>query len=244
MQDRARIHRKLQGREKMPAYSDDDITFFMGLYRDRVRAEGALSRLRANFPTARVIVRSDGDKDPQNKELSERFEVEYWAEERLFPIENGGALIARMLELYLDYSTRFVFKIDTDTAVHRRFRFLPEQSGVFGTLQKSKQGCMSIQGGFTGFTEDAARTILDSGMLGDRRLKNPFQCKEESLYFSSMAKRAERCGLSSFDWIVGWVATELDIPMFNFPDVRCRWHVDEDFTNENLKFAAAHPVYF
>jgi len=228
----------------MPAYSDDDITFFMGLYRDRVGAEGALSRLRANFPTARVIIRSDGDKDPQNKELSERFEVEYWAEERLFPIENGGALIARMLELYLDYSTRFVFKIDTDTAVHRRFRFLPEQSGVFGSLQASRERCVSIQGGCMGISEDTSRAILDSGMLKDPRLKDPFSHRLESPYFNAMARRAKRCGLSSIDWIIGWVATELQIPMFSFSEVHCVWRPKRKFSNEDLKYAVTHPVYF
>ena len=65
-------------------YTDEDITFFMGLYRDRGRAEGALARLREHFPAARVIVRSDGDEDPKNRELSKRFGVDYREEERLF----------------------------------------------------------------------------------------------------------------------------------------------------------------
>ena len=40
-----------------PKYTDEDITFFMGLYRDRGRAEIALGRLREHFPGTRVIVR-------------------------------------------------------------------------------------------------------------------------------------------------------------------------------------------
>ena len=123
-----------------PNYTDEDITFFMGLYHDRARAEGALARLREHFPAARVIVRSDGDKDPKNRELSERFGVDYREEERLFPIENGGAMVARTLELFLERPTRYLLRIDTDTAVYRRFHFLPETKGIFGEVQTSQQG--------------------------------------------------------------------------------------------------------
>ena len=116
---------------QMSNYGDDDITFVIGVYRDRLRAEGALARLREHFPDARVIVRSDGDRDPKNRELSERFDVDYREEERLYPIEHGGAMIARMLELFLEQPTRYLLKIDTDTAVYRRFHFLPQVVGLF-----------------------------------------------------------------------------------------------------------------
>ena len=162
-------------------YNDADITFFMGLYRDRVRAEGALTRLREHFPTSRVIVRSDGDGDPKNRELSERFGVDYREEERLFPIEHGGAIVARVLDLFLEQPTAYLFKIDTDTSVYRRFHFLPKGSGVFGTLQLTGQGCRSIQGGCIGILEVAARAIRDSGLLEDQRLKDPWSFRRESI---------------------------------------------------------------
>ena len=189
-------------------------------------------------------MRSDGDENPKNRELVEDYDVAYWEEERLFPIENGGAMIARILELYLHLPTRFLFRIDTDTAVYRRFRFLPEQNGIFGSLQKNREACVSIQGGCTGFSEDAARSIVDSGILQDPRLKDPLSYRQESLYFSPMARRAKRCGLSSVDWILGWVASELKIPMFSFSEVHCRWHPGGNCKNEALEFAVTHPVYF
>jgi len=228
----------------MPNYIDDDLTFFMGLYRDLSRAQGALCRLRAHFPKARVIVRSDGDKNPKYQELIARYDVEYWEEERLFPVKNGGAMIARILELYLDQPTPFLFRIDTDTAVYRRFHFLPEQNGVFGSLQKNREACVSIQGGCTGFSEEASRVILDSGILQDPRLKDPFSYRLESGYFDRMGRRVNRTGLCSFDWIIGWVATELQIPMFSFSEVHCRWLPQNNVKNEDLEFAVTHPVYF
>jgi len=225
-------------------YVDQDITFFMGLYHDRARAEGALARLREHFPAARVIVRSDGDGDPRNRELSERFGVDYREEQRLFPVENGGAMIARTLELFLEQPTRYLLRIDTDTAVYRRFHFLPEEKGVFGQVQSSKQGCESVQGGFTGFTEETARSILESGLLGDERLKDPFSFRLESAYFDRMGHRVVRTGLSSFDWIVGWAATELGLPLISFSEVHCKGLARNAVKNDDLKFAATHPVYF
>ena len=229
---------------QMQNYSDDDITFFIGIYRDRVRAEGALARLREHFPDARVIARSDGDKDPKNRKLPERFDVDYREEERLYPIENGGAMISRMLELYLEQPTRYLLKIDTDTAAYRRFHFLPREKGVFGKVQNSKQGCISVQGGFTGLTEETARCILDSGVLDDDRLKDPISYRLESAYFDRMAYRVERTGLCGFDWIVGWVAHKLELPLISFSEVHCKWLPKHNVKNDDLKFAMTHPVYF
>jgi hypothetical protein len=230
--------------EQAPNYTEQDITFFMGLYRDRLRAVGALARLRKYFPVARVIVRSDGDGDPKNRELAERFEVDYRDEERLYPIEHGGAMIARTLELFLEKPTRFLLKIDTDTAVYRRFRFLPEEDGIFGKVQGSVQGCRSVQGGFTGVTLAAARHIFDSGILGDERLKDPFAFRLESTYFDRMGYRVERTGLCSFDWVLGWAATELGLPLIPFSEVHCKGLARNAIKNHDLKFAVTHPVYF
>jgi len=226
-------------------YTDEDITFFLGLYRDLDRAEGALCRLREHFPDARVIVRSDGDRNPKNRELSERYDVEYLEEERLYPIENGGAMVARILELCLDKPTRYLIKIDTDTAVYRRFHFLPEQNGVFGTKQSNRQGHFHyIQGGCMGFSEDATRLIVDSGVLEDPRLKDPKTYRLESGYFRRMSRRVHRTGLCSFDWIIGWAASELEIPIFAFSEVFSRGFPENNVNNDDLKYAITHPVYF
>jgi hypothetical protein len=225
-------------------YTDEDITFFMGLYRDRARAVGALRRLREHFPGARVIVRSDGDPDPMNRELADPFGVDYREEERLFPIEHGGAMVARTLELLLEKPTPYLLRIDTDTAVYRRFRFLPGDDGVFGNIQVSVQGCESIQGGCTGFTEAAARSIFESGLLGDARLKDPFSFRHESVYFERIGRRVQRTGLSSFDWIVGWAVKELALPLIQFDEVHCRAFIENSVANDDLKFAVTHPVYF
>ena len=229
----------------MSNYREDDITFFMGLYQDVDRAKGALARLRDHYPSAKVIVRSDGDNNAENSKLTERFGVEYLEEKRLYPAEHGGAMITRILEILLDNPTRYLLKIDTDTAIYRRFNFLPEESGVFGSTQTSRfHGCVSIQGGFVGFTMDAARRIHDSGCLNDPRLKNLQTYRSESPYFARMANRVKRTGLCSFDWLIGWAAHELEIPMFTFSEVHCCGMAKNNIENRKLRYAITHPVYF
>ena len=225
----------------MSGYTDKDVTFFVGLYRDQRCAEVTLRRVREHFPDARVILRSDGDKDPAIRELADRYDTECYEEKRLFAIENGGALLARVFELFLEKPTRYLFKIDTDTAVHRRFQFLPKQYGVFGTLQNSREGCSSIQGGCIGFTEGAVQTIQCSGILGDPRLKDPVKHRDVSPYFSAMARRQERSGLSSFDWIVGWAAYELQVPLIDFDEIHSRWRHLPSENYEDLRYAVTHP---
>jgi hypothetical protein len=219
--------------------NDSDLTFYLPVYRNYDLADACLRRLRTHFPGARVIIRSDGDDDPRYPALAARHGTEYRAEVRLFPIENGGAAIARMLELFLERSSHFLFKIDPDTVVHRRFAFLPAQCGLFGTVMNSL-GSLAVQGGCLGLTIDAVRRIDQSGLLRHPDLKNPGIRRDESSHWRILARRAERCGLSSFDWTLGWVAAELQIPVFDFPEVHCTWKTPVD--NSDLRYAITHPA--
>src|SRR5262245_28570556 len=116
-------------------YRDDDLTFFALAYNDYDAAAECLGDLRTHYAASRVILRSDGDPDPRFPALARRHRVDFRGELRLFGIENGGAVIERMLVLFLERPTRYLLKIDPDTVIHRRFQYLPVRSGVFGTLQ-------------------------------------------------------------------------------------------------------------
>ena len=219
-------------------YCDDDLTFFSLVYKDYDAASDCLRDLRKQFPTSRVILRSDGDRDPRFALLAQRNNVDFRGEQRLFGIENGGAVIERMFELFLEQPTRYLFKIDPDTVIHRRFKYLPIRSGVFGTVQCETE-TPSIQGGCMGFTRDSAEQILASGLLHDSRLKEPAKFIDDSPYFFRMADRADRCALASFDWIIPWAATELRIPIFAFDEVNSGWRMAPP--NPNDRYAVSHP---
>ena len=219
-------------------YSDDDLTFFALVYKDYDATAACLRDLRKHYPSSRVVLRSDGDLDHRFPLLASSHKVDFRRELRLFGIENGGAVIERMLEIFLEKPTRYLFKIDPDTVIHRRFKYLPVRSGVFGTLQCEEE-TPSVQGGCMGLTRDAAEQIQRSRMLRDSRLKDPAKFISDSPYFFRMADRAKRCGLASFDWIVPWVASELGISLYRFDEVNCGWQ--QPPPNPEGRYAVSHP---
>jgi hypothetical protein len=224
--------------EMLTNYRDEDLTFFAQVYKNYDVAAECLGDLRKHYPASRLILRSDGDSDPRFPTLAERNDAEFRSESRLFGIENGGAVIERMLVLFLKKPTRYLFKIDPDTVIHRRFQYLPLRSGLFGTLQTVPE-TPSIQGGCMGFTRDAAEHILQSEVLRDSRLREPARFIDDSPYFFRMADRANRCGLASFDWIVPWVAGELGIPLYPFDEVNSGWQ--QAPPNPDQRYAVTHP---
>lgn len=219
-------------------YCDEDLTFFALTYKNYDSTAQCLEDLRKHYSTSRVILRSDGDPDPRLPILARRNTADFRAESRLFGIENGGAVIERMFELFLERPTPYLFKIDPDTVIHRRFHYLPVRSGLFGTLQ-TEQESPSIQGGCMGFTQDAAEQILQSKLLRDSRLREPARFIDDSRYFVRMTHRANRCGLASFDWMVPWVASELGIPIYPFDEVNSGWQ--QAPPNPNQRYAVSHP---
>lgn len=223
---------------KTADYCDEDLTFFALTYKNYDATAECLTDLRKHYPKSRVILRSDGDPDPRFPLLSRRHSVDFRAESRLFGIENGGVVIERMLMLFLEKPTQYLFKIDPDTVIHRRFKYLPVPSGVFGTPQ-TEQETPSIQGGCMGFTRDAAEQILKSEMLRDSRLREPAKFINDSPYFFRMAHRAHRCGLASFDWIVPWIASKLGISMYSFDEVNSGWQ--QPPPNPEQRYAVSHP---
>jgi len=219
-------------------YGDEDLTFFALTYKNYEATVECLDDLRRHYSTSRVILRSDGDPDPRLPVLAERHRADFHGESRLFSIENGGAVIERMLVLFLEKPTRYLFKIDPDTMIHRRFKYLPLRSGLFGTLQ-TEQETPSIQGGCLGLTQYVAEQILQSDLLRDSRLKEPAKFIDDSPYFFRMADRANRCGLASFDWILAWIASQLGIPIYPFDEVNSGWK--QAPPNPELRYAISHP---
>lgn len=224
--------------EILTNYRDEDLTFFALTYKDYDATAECLTDLRKHYPGSRVILRSDGDPDPRLPILAKRHDADFRGESRLFGIEHGGAVIERMLVIFLEQPTRYLFKIDPDTMIHRRFKYLPVRSGLFGTLQLGHE-TPSIQGGCMGFTRDVAEQILQSEMLRDRRLREPAKFINASPYFVRMAHRAHRCGLASFDWIVPWIASELGISIYSFDEVNSDWQ--QAPPNPNQRYAVTHP---
>ena len=115
--------------------TDRDLTFYLQVYRDRREAKWCLTHLRQHYPDAQLLMVSDGDTDPAWQRLADRFSARYVPGQRLYKTEYGGQMIQRMLDLFAESPTNYLIKIDTDTWVHRRLRYLPSGCKVFGTLE-------------------------------------------------------------------------------------------------------------
>src|SRR5262249_44058057 len=143
--------------------------------------------------------------------------------------------------LFLLEPSACLIKLDTDTWVHRRFRWLPSGPCVFGTLEHrtNKYGeplaPPNVQGGCLGLTLAAARRLSESAVFSSPRLRDPYEtwarCRD-------MAERAA-AGYVSFDFLVRYGCGELGIPAVEFSEVRSLWRGNVE--NPDLKYAATHP---
>jgi len=220
---------------------DHQIAFFLQVYRDHDLAAACLRRLRRVYPSARVDVVSDGDDDPRYPALARRFGASFTRGERLYALACGGRLHQRMLDAFLAAPVPWLFKIDPDSALHRRFRHAPDACAVFGTLERRTEGSgtvldpPSVQGGVVGFTLEAARRLRDSGIFLSRELLDP----ERSWACCPDMVRRAGLGLVSFDFILRWACMRLEVPMVDYDEVRSMWR--EEVRNPGLRYAATHP---
>lgn len=215
-------------------YLDSEITFFMQTYNEGEYAFNQAAKIRQFYPEARLVVRSDGGRD-----LGLNWNViqaEFFQEERLFPITNGGKAIQRMLDIFFLKPSHFLVKVDPDSVFHRRLCRLPTRNGLFGTMQEL-DGCTSIQGGFIGMSYSAARRIHQSHYLLSPVLSRPIG--DHGGYMAILHRRGQRVGLASFDWSLGWSARKLGISMFDLMEVCCLWKSPPE--NADMKFAVTHP---
>lgn len=215
-------------------YTDDDLTFHMQVYHDFERAEQALTSLREHFPRSRMLVVSDGDRDLRFASFRERFDAEVHYCERLYPLKFGGQMIERMFSLW-GMQSDYLFKIDPDACVHRRFRFLPEEPiAMFGN-------CKPIQGGCMGFTREAGKRLLSSGLLADPILTQPersWALLPDGALHEPLWAGIQRNGLIRTDWIFAYCSRELDIPQVGFSEIYSRWR---EPVPDEIDVAVSHP---
>jgi hypothetical protein len=203
--------------------TDVDLTFLVHVYRNASDLPPCLDGIRAVYPDSSLLLISDGDDDPTLLGLANQYGAELVLGERLFPMANGGQIVQRMLDAYLNQPSDYLFKVDADIRVHRRFRYLPTTASVFGTLERSTAigqvpiDPPNVQGGCMGFTRDAAESLAESGLLQSDELLDP-----RSTYADcpDMVWRAEDVGLVSIDFLTRWACTRLGIPLQEFPEGR------------------------
>lgn len=215
-------------------FTDHDLTFYLQVYWDYARARWCLTHLRRHYPESRVIVCSDGDPDPRFARLVDEFRVEYHVGRRMYPLTFGGRMLERMLLLW-GMETDYLFSIDPDTKIERRFRWLPsEDLAIFGD-------CEPTQGGCQGFTRSAGSRLVDSGLLRDPILTRPAESwavLSDGRALDDVLESVAHNGLVRTDWIMAWCCRRLAIPQLGFPEVYSRWR---EPVPDGLDVAVTHP---
>lgn len=207
----------------------------MQVYKDGRLLRPCLNALRYCYPDARVIIRSDGDDDPEYPKLAEDYGAEYiQGKERLYLLQHGGKVGHVALEAFAKKATDYLVKIDPDTLIVRPLKIMPK-ADIFGSPQHCG-GIKSIQGGFFGFKQLAAFKLYTSGLLLSQELK-------DGKTWGVKGDAAERwkSGLTSFDWTVGWALTKLKLSTERHPEVKSSWKYSvENFDGDP---AVVHPWF-
>jgi hypothetical protein len=220
------------------AYSDRDLTFILQVYRDYDRALSALKRVRRFYPKSRLIVLSDGDPDPRYKNFTALFQAEYFEQDRLYEIRNGGRLLHAWLEYYMKRPTPYLIRIDTDTRFDRRFHYLPIPTGcdVFGCMQ-AYETHRGLQGGCIIFSCKAAQKLFASKVFLSEELKDHRSWGRYST--QDLLEDRIQQGLIATDKVLHWAFVKEKIRIFNFPEIYFAWKIGHP--NLQMRFAVVHP---
>jgi glycosyltransferase involved in cell wall biosynthesis len=143
-----------------------------------------------------------------------------------------------MIRLFLKYTqSKYLFKIDPDTQIFRKFNKLPDFSSIFGTVQHQKS-LFSIQGGCIGFTRDVAEELFSTNYF-----LRPYFAKSKPIWAITkpLLNRPMLKGMTSFDWVIGWACRELNIRMIDWPEIRSEWKAITLPINAHRMYAVAHP---
>ena len=204
------------------------VTDEVELVRDRV------ARFTRVFPGCRIVLLPDGREAcrlpwPAGPRVSLRP-----SRDSLYAVGNGGLVVERHLEAFLDSGAEWWFKIDPDTVPWHRFRSLPRGPRFFGTLQGGS-AWPALQGGCIGGTRAAARALLASGALRSPDLRHPN--RSWATGNPHLLRRAGG-GLVSFDFVHAWACRTADIAVVAHDEIRSEWR---EPPRDPWRFAITHP---
>ncbi len=157
-------------KDKDYSYTDADITFYVNVYKNYEQADWCLSNLRQHFPDTRLLVVSDGDPDESYKAFEDKYGAVVKYQPRLFLYESKGMLLHQRILDFMEQPTKYLLKIDTDTGIHRRFKYLPKYEFFGNPHYYTDYHIRDVIGGFVGLSLEAATILLESKIFLDEKL--------------------------------------------------------------------------
>ena len=219
------------------------IIFILHAYEEPVeQILQAIESLRTFYPDDPFYLLWDAPPEETNyKAKMEEIEpypiTQILCKERLKPLSFGGAWTHRFLELALAEAQRnskisHILRIDPESLFLRKIEDKLPDRGIFSNLVTKNRVC--LHGGAVGFCLDAARKLVDSKGLLDRKFK--------ALKYSYTANKEyfKNTHISCQDAIVYDLALELSIRIHNFKEFSCY----QDFQSYKIDRSKAiiHPV--
>jgi hypothetical protein len=203
---------------------DADVAWCLHVFNEREALRWCVGEIRRHYAASRISVISDGDATDYGP-LAVEFGLSFVRGEHLRPTATGHLYVERLLKTMVSGPETYLFKIDPDTWIRRRFNKLPLFSCLLGTIESISEvyrqeiAPANLQGGAIGITRDAAEDILASGLLNEancviNRAQTWARCKDFQVY----SKRAV-----SEDSILTWAADRLGIPVIGHPEIACRF---------------------
>lgn len=230
-------------RNRIVEPADRDIAWCIQLYQSHPAA--CLQHLRKHYPDSRVVLLVDGDQGnlARYAELAAGFRAEIVSGEHLMAFSSSHLYVERMLRQALRGNERFYFRIDPDTRIWRRFRWLPEPACAFGTLETVSEAFRdrirhppNIQGGCIGFTREVVEGVLASGVLSHQRC-----VVEARAGWVRCADCEHVAGRGSMldDYVLSWAVDAAGFPLVQHPEIGSYWR--NALPNDALTFAVTHP---
>jgi hypothetical protein len=151
--------------------------------------------------------------------------------------------VSRMLQQGLAGGEQFLFRIDPDTRIWRRFGWLPGFPCAFGTLETITGAFQdrirhppNIQGGCLGLTRQVIQGILASDALSHQRCvdgaRTGWARCSDCEYIVSQGQMLD-------DFLISWAADAAGFPIIQHPEIGSFWRNAPD--NSGRPFAVTHP---
>lgn len=222
---------------------DQDIVWLIQLFNSHPQM--CLAHLREAYPHSRVVLIADGDSENfgRYRAISTEFSAELVLGEHLMKFQTTHDYVTRLLQHAVSGRERYVFRIDPDTRIWRRFSWLPEIACAFGTLESVTVAFQdrirhppNIQGGCIGLARDVCLAILDQNIL------NYDACVTHARSGWVRNRDCEHVtakGMMLDDFVLSWAADAAGFPLLPHAEIASYWR--DPVSNETLQYAVTHP---
>lgn len=222
---------------------DLNIAFYMRVYKeDQKLAHVSLKFIRKFYKKSTIFIVSDGVYDLSLTQLANEFEAELWLTPRLYEPQFGGRIVSSQLSLWSQVSANYFVKIDPDAIMYRRFKNLPSNPGIYGSMQhgdRMGEKVTSIQGGCTLHVGRSTIGPLSEALLDNKIITNP-----EIWGGKRVMNRLSTIGITSDDWIREYAARVANVKIEHYSEINSVWKPPaplNQIIDGEYQYAVTHP---